>query len=90
MKSDDNPMRAANDAPRCKAKSKRTGNRCNGPAVTGWNVCRLHGAGGGAPCGPRHGMWKHGGRSKDAAQVRGLSTALVQLARATIDDGKRY
>jgi hypothetical protein len=51
MKDDDNPMNAANAAPKCTAKSKRTGKRCKGPAVTGWRVCRFHGAGGGHPAG---------------------------------------
>ena len=38
---------------RCKAKSKSTGKRCKRPVVTGYAVCRLHGANpnnhGGAP-----------------------------------------
>ena len=46
-----NPMQSAHDAPRCKAKSKRTGKRCRAPAVRGFRVCRMHGAGGGAPTG---------------------------------------
>ena len=29
---------------RCRARSKRTGKRCNHPAVTGFPVCRMHGA----------------------------------------------
>lgn len=33
----------------CTAKSKSTGERCKNPAVGGYNVCRLHGARGGAP-----------------------------------------
>jgi YHS domain-containing protein len=28
-------------APRCKAKSKRTGQRCKAPVVQDWNVCLL-------------------------------------------------
>ena len=31
-------------APRCSATSKRTGLRCQAPAVSGWPVCRHHGA----------------------------------------------
>ncbi len=31
-------------APRCKARSKRSGNPCQSPAVNGWAVCRFHGA----------------------------------------------
>lgn len=34
---------ALKDAKRCKATSKRTGERCKNPAVTGYDVCRLHG-----------------------------------------------
>lgn len=33
------------DAQRCTAKSKSTGERCCNPAVTGFTVCRVHGAG---------------------------------------------
>jgi hypothetical protein len=35
-------------APRCSATSKRTRERCKAPAVTGWTVCRFHGARGGS------------------------------------------
>src|SRR3974377_1236394 len=61
-----NPMKgqelkyAFQKAPRCTAKSKRTGQRCRAPAVRGWNVCRFHGARGGAPKGKANGSWKHG------------------------------
>ncbi|WP_409174377.1 hypothetical protein [Brevibacillus fortis] len=34
---------------RCKAKSKQRGQQCNNWAKPGWDVCRFHGAGGGAP-----------------------------------------
>lgn len=33
----------------CIATSKRTRERCRRHAVTGWQVCQMHGAGGGAP-----------------------------------------
>ena len=39
------------DPQRCTATSKHTGKRCRQPAVAGSNVCRYHGAGGGAPKG---------------------------------------
>ena len=39
------------ESPRCTATSKRTRERCRAPAVTGWKVCRFHGAGGGGPKG---------------------------------------
>ena len=53
-----NPMQSAHDAPRCKAKSKRTGKRCRAPAVRGCRVCRMHGARGGAPTGKQNGNYQ--------------------------------
>ena len=35
---------AFKDAKQCKAKSKRSGERCRNPAVVGFEVCRMHGA----------------------------------------------
>jgi glucans biosynthesis protein len=58
-----------NAAPRCRARSKRTGNRCKAPAVYGYRVCRMHGAKGGAPAGKRNGAYKHGGRSAEAIEL---------------------
>jgi hypothetical protein len=56
-----------NAAPRCRAKSKRSGKQCRGPAVRGKRVCRMHGgAGGGAPKGQNNGNYRHGGCTKDA------------------------
>ena len=49
------------NSPRCTATSKRTKRACQAPAVSGWSVCRFHGAGGGAPKGKRNGLeltWK--------------------------------
>jgi hypothetical protein len=64
-----NPMQAA---PRCTAKSKRTGQRCRAPAVKGWKVCRMHGARGGAPEGEKNGNYKHGARTKEMIALRKL------------------
>jgi uncharacterized protein YjcR len=50
---------AMHQALRCHAKSKRSGLRCQAPAVRGASVCRMHGAGGGAPKGNRNAL-KHG------------------------------
>ncbi len=47
LKSDDNPMQRAHQSPRCTAHAKRSGILCKNPAVRGWSVCRMHGAGGG-------------------------------------------
>ena len=77
-KRDENPMSAANAAPRCTARSKRTGERCGGPAVSGWSVCRFHGAGGGHPAGKDHPSWKHGMRSREWINERKLLNELVR------------
>jgi hypothetical protein len=76
MKSDVNPMHSAHSAPRCTATAKRSGQRCKSPAVNGWSVCRMHGAGGGHPRGPSHPRYKHGGRSLDMIEMRRLSILL--------------
>jgi len=73
MKSDANPMDPAQrlrDAPRCNATAKSTGQRCRNPSKQGWTVCRLHGAGGGAPRGKAHPNYKHGMRSKEWTDMR--------------------
>ena len=80
-KSDDNPISPVTrlqNAPRCRAKAKRTGERCRCPAVRGWSVCRVHGAGGGHRAGPSHPRWVHGGRSQEVANIRLLSSLLSQ------------
>ena len=81
-----NPMKgqelkyAFQKAPRCTAKSKRTGQRCRAPAVRGWNVCRFHGARGGAPKGKANGSWKHGYYSGAAKAERLLVKLLLKNA----------
>ena len=71
----DNPMHKARAAPRCRARSKRTGERCRAPAVRGWKVCRMHGARSGAPEGTRNGNYKHGAKSKETIALWKLSMA---------------
>ena len=78
MKGDVNPMHCA---PRCAAKSKRTGLPCKSPAMRGWAVCRMHGAGGGAKPGNLHPNYRHGERSREAAELRKLVNALGREAR---------
>jgi len=75
------PVQRLRNAPRCHAKAKRTGERCKCPAVRGWRVCRVHGAGGGHKAGPSHPQWKHGGRSSELANARVLSRLLGQTSR---------
>ena len=81
MKDDDNPMSKAHAAPRCTARSRRTEVRCQGPAVTGWTVCRFHGAGGGHSAGRDHPSWKHGMRSRQWVEERRMLNELIREAR---------
>jgi hypothetical protein len=81
MKSGTNPMHRAHSALRCHATAKTTGNRCKSPAVRGWLVCRMHGAGGGAPSGPANGAWIHGDRSEKALRARCNIMELLIVAK---------
>lgn len=76
-----NPMRAADAAPRCSAHSKRTGEPCRAPAVRGLRVCRMHGAGGGAPTGRRNGRFVTGRYTREAIGFRRLVAVLAREAR---------
>ena len=76
-------------SPRCSARSKRTGQRCRAPAVRGWSVCRVHGAGGGGPKGKRNDNYKHGRFTAEAVKTRRHISALVRASRqslATLSD----
>jgi hypothetical protein len=75
---------------RCHAMSKRTRKRCQAPAVSGWKVCRLHGAGGGAPKGSAHGRYRHGLFTREAIQERRRINAILRDSKrmlATIEKG---
>jgi hypothetical protein len=73
-----------NAAPRCTATSKRTRLPCRAPALTGWTVCRFHGARGGAPAGKEHGAYKHGLRSKEIeAERRAINEMVRAIRKAT-------
>jgi hypothetical protein len=76
----DKPEYTFDKAPRCTAKSKRTGQRCKAPAVSGYTVCRFHGARGGAPKGNANGAWKHGHYSEAAKAERFLVKRLLEDA----------
>jgi hypothetical protein len=71
-------------SPRCCARSKRTGERCRAPAVTGWRVCRFHGARGGGPAGERNGMFRHGQATREAIEERRALTDLIRQVRASM------
>lgn len=81
MEPDGNPLSRANAAPRCTAKSKRTGERCKCPAVKGWTVCRVHGARGGAGAGPLNPAYRHGGRTREAEALRRMVAGLAREGR---------
>jgi hypothetical protein len=81
VKSAANPMSKAHAASRCMATSKRTGERCKGPAVKGSAVCRFHGAGGGGPSGEAHPNYRHGIRSRDFVEQRKEMNKLMRLLR---------
>jgi hypothetical protein len=72
---------AMHNSPRCTATSKRTGQPCGAPAVTGWTVCRFHGARGGAPRGPKNGAYKHGLYTIEAVSERRVLSNLLRRAR---------
>ena len=80
-KSDANPRQSAHDALRCRAMAKRTGQRCKAPAVRGWRVCRMHGAGGGAPTGKRNGNYRHGAKSRGELNLTRQINELVRKCK---------
>jgi hypothetical protein len=77
-----NPMQSLpmHQALRCHAKSKRSGLRCRAPAVRGREVCRMHGAAGGAPKGNRNAL-KHGDFTAEATALKREGLALARMAR---------
>jgi hypothetical protein len=54
------------------------------PAVTGWTVCRFHGARGGAPKGKRNRMYRHGDNTKEAVTLRRRIADLQRASRAVL------
>ena len=68
---------------RCHAKSKRSGLQCRAPAVRWSNVCRMHGAGGGAPRGNRNAV-KHGEFAAETLALKREIRALARMARETM------
>ena len=80
------PVQRLRNAPRCTAMAKRTGRRCRCPSKQGWAVCRLHGAGGGAPSGAAHPNYLHGLRSKEYLSVRRTTMALSKSIQELIKE----
>jgi hypothetical protein len=77
MSENENPDQSSG----CTARSKRSGLRCKNRPVRGAKVCRMHGAGGGAPTGEANGNYRHGGRTKQAKAVKDLIRAALAFAR---------
>ena len=71
-----NPMQGAHDAPRCKAKSKRTGKRCRYAAVASVECMEL-----GVARRPASVTETIGARTKEAIQAVSLINLLSCLAR---------
>lgn len=73
---------------RCGARSKRSGDVCRAPRVTGMARCRMHGgaAGSGAPTGERNGAWRGGGSSNEIRALRRELAAVVREASALLAD----
>jgi hypothetical protein len=72
---------AMHRSPRCSAMSKRTRLPCQAPAVTGWTVCRFHGARGGGPKGAHNGAYKFGLHTAEAVAERRAVAELIARAR---------
>jgi hypothetical protein len=84
----DDPMKrpmAMHLSPRCTATSKRTHQRCKGPAVKGWKVCRFHGAHGGGPKGERNGNYRHGECTRESAEARRAIAELIRISQQLFD-----
>jgi len=71
-------------SPRCSATSKRTEQPCQAPPVTGWTVCRFHGAGGGGPTGARNGAYRHGLRTAKATAEQQAFAELLRECREAL------
>jgi hypothetical protein len=81
-KSDANPIdpvQRLRNAPRCTAVAKSTRERCKCPSRRGWSVCRVHGAGGGAPQGTGHPNYRHGLRAVEMKEMRSLVSLLSTI-----------
>ena len=71
-------------APRCRARSKRSGKQCQSPAVRGKAVCRMHGAARRCPVGNRNAL-KHGRYGREAIELRRAIAELVRDGRELVE-----
>lgn len=79
-------LTAARAALRCRARSKRSGVRCKGPAVSGCLVCRFHGARAGAPLGEANGNYRHGHRAKKVIEAQQAAKRQLHETRAALEE----
>ncbi len=71
---------AANQAPRCHARRKYDGSRCQAPAVTNKRVCRIHGgASPGAPKGNQNALTTGLHTAKAKADRRAAKATIRQM-----------
>ncbi len=84
MKRQDSPMESAHAAPRCQAKSKRSGQTCRCAAMRGKRVCRMHGGKSRPLHGPAHGRYKHGLFTCEAIADRRMLREVLGEARETL------
>ena len=74
--------------PRCKAKAKSTGQRCNNPAIKGKKVCYIHGGKSpGAPIGNQH-EFKSGYYTKESKADRKHLRIVMKQANKLIEQLK--
>ena len=83
-------LKAANAAPRCRAKKRRKKTPCGSPAMANGR-CRIHGGTSTGPRTPegieniRKAHWKHGQRSAEAVRRRKEGVALRREIRRLAD-----
>src|SRR5258708_35076140 len=78
-----NPWQCVHDAPRCKAKSKRTRKPCRAPAVRSYRVCRMHGAPRWRARGEKERQFHAGGRTKETTYASRYINQLARLLHVT-------
>jgi hypothetical protein len=79
-------IRAMLTSARCEARCKRTGLKCQAPAVRDKAVCRMHGAFAGAPSGRRNGAYRHGHFTFEALVERARQRLRLASFRRTLND----
>lgn len=84
-----NGLRFANEAPRCKARCRRTKRPCGQPAIHGRNACRLHGGKGGAPQGKHNGQYRHGRNTIEARERERLGRIEYRALQALLKELKK-